>query len=94
MSDKNHVTCTLTRLASGSEFHWKCSASINSPDSKPGPFPGGISVGHCGNSGNRLGMGKDRTNPIPIPLWARNGQYGLVHSNPTWAPPGLAIWEG
>ncbi len=26
------------------------------------------------------------------PTWVRNGQYGLAHSNPSWAPPGLAIW--
>ena len=29
---------------------------------------------------------------MPIPTWARNGQYGLAHSNSRWAPPGLAIW--
>ncbi len=34
-----------------------------------------------------------QSNPVCCPNWARNGQAGLVCSNPVRAPAGLTIWE-
>ena len=35
-----------------------------------------------------------KSRSLGCPDWARTRQTGLAHSNPAWAPSGLAIWEG